>query len=186
MHHVMVDLETMGTRAGCAIASIGAVKFDPDKDPAGLGLSLPQNRFHAIVELQSCINLRLHIDASTLYWWLDRTTIARNGIIGGRGGETRIHVTDALKAFTAFFGDAKYLWGHGASFDQPILEAAYHAAKLKAPCPFWNHRDTRTIFDLAGGIKPERDPAQHHHALYDSEVQAVAVLKAYEKLKGKK
>jgi DNA polymerase III epsilon subunit-like protein len=42
--HVMLDLETMGKRAGCAIVSIGAVEFDINTGEIGRTFcELPNN-----------------------------------------------------------------------------------------------------------------------------------------------
>lgn len=184
MSHVMVDLETLGTKAGCAILSIGAVRFDPENDPKGLMILLPENRFHCAIELQSCLDVGLKIEGGTFYWWMNQKDAARSAIQA-----QRLELRDALTQFSEFFEPSKYLWGHGASFDQPILEAAYVALPFisdstpRLPARFSNHRDTRTLFDLAK-VKPKRDPNTHHNALADAEAQAIAVLLAYEKVRG--
>ena len=60
MQNVMIDLETLGRRAGCAILSIGAVAFDLKQ---GLG-----EEMYVVVNRQSCNAAELHEDLSTLDW----------------------------------------------------------------------------------------------------------------------
>ena len=44
MEHCMVDLETLGKRAGCPILSIGAVFFDPVEKQLGEEFYVVVNR----------------------------------------------------------------------------------------------------------------------------------------------
>ncbi len=63
MKHVMIDLETMGNKPGCAILSLGAVDFGQDKDKRWL---MGDKTFYRELNLQSCIDAGLHIDTSCL------------------------------------------------------------------------------------------------------------------------
>lgn len=68
MPHIMIDLETMGTRPGSAILSIGACSFDPnwlggsdsDHEPGEARRTFYQN-----ITLASCLDAGLTIDAAT-------------------------------------------------------------------------------------------------------------------------
>ncbi len=50
LNDVMVDLETLGKRAGCVIASIGAVKFDPKT-----GFVDTDNSFYRVITVESAM-----------------------------------------------------------------------------------------------------------------------------------
>lgn len=76
MNHCMIDLETMGTSPGCAIASIGAVIFDPERPHDGS--TAPE--FYAVVDLASCQSVGLTMDAGTVYWWLTQSQKAREAV----------------------------------------------------------------------------------------------------------
>lgn len=186
MTHVMVDIETMGNRSKAAIVSIGAVKFDPSSE--GLG-----DQFYCLVDLQSCLNAGLEVDASTIMWWLNQSPEAREALnprdrwgISRRCFDLRDALTQLGEWFSAPSG-VTYIWGHGATFDPVILSNAYWALGMRAPWSFRDVRDTRTLFDLSGPVPTEGlligdSDLVEHHALYDAKKQALMVQFAYKKL----
>jgi len=174
--HVMLDLETLGTKPGCSIASIGAVSFDPIAGSIGA-------KFLARISLQSCDDAGLHMDAKTVHWWMQQSEKARANTFFGE----RTTLERAIFAFGGWWhdnaGPDTKLWAHGATFDPGIMEAAYLAIGEAVPWKFNLVRDTRTIFDVSGvDVNIYRDPDSHHSALKDAEAQAHAVIAAYEKL----
>lgn len=175
MNHCMIDLETMGTSPGCAIASIGAVIFDPEKGTVG---DTAADKFYAVVDLASCQSVGLTMDAVTVYWWLGQSQKAREAL-----GKDKQPLRDVLKGLTSWYAqhNAKRVWCHGATFDVPILDAAYRAFETSAPWKFVDVRDTRTIFDLSG-VEIQRNTGTHHNALDDAINQAEAVCRAYKRL----
>lgn len=173
MTHCMLDLETWGTRPGCSIRSIGAVAFDPKG--TGLGTELYVN-----VDPASCVSAGLTIDPGTAEWWEGQSPEARAHLHGGR-----VALSTATYLFNQFWESdcLVYIWGHGASFDPPILEATFRAVYKSVPWKFWDIRDTRTLFDLAGvSLKDLPRAGTHHNALDDAKHQALAVQAAYKKL----
>lgn len=175
MMQVMVDLETMGKRAGCAIVSIGAVLFDPQKG------ELYGNEFYTNVDLVSCTQAGLMLDAETVLWWIAQNEAARAKLL-----ESPKPLRHALLAFTEFLAltpQEPVIWAHGATFDPPILEAAFVAADVKVPWKYSAVRDTRTIYELAN-YYPDRAQGTHHNALDDARNQALAVIEAHKRLIG--
>lgn len=170
MQDVMLDLETAGTAPGCAILTIGAVTFGP----AGLG-----NTFYAAVSLASATALGLTIDPDTIAWWMKQSEEARAAAFQADGWPL-VQVLRELSDWFAAQGAVR-IWSHGASFDVPIIEVAYRAASLPAPWKFWDVRDTRTLYDLAG-VKPDRSQGMHHNALDDARAQAEAAVTALQLL----
>lgn len=173
MTHCMLDLETWGTRPGCSIRSIGAVIFDPWQ--SGLGAE-----FYANVDGESCSSAGLTVDPDTAEWWESQSPEARAHLRG-----TRRTLDYALTLVSAFWraNGATFIWGHGASFDPPILEACFRAVGTPVPWKFWDIRDTRTLFDLANvSLKDFPRAGTHHNALDDAKHQALAVQAAYKKL----
>lgn len=169
MKDVMFDLETLGSSPGCAILSIGAVKFDRKKGTLGDG-------FYVSVDLQSCLDLGLKVEADTFYWWLDQATEARAALLKDRANLSVAIM--ALNHFLAKDAEGDYcVWSHGASFDLPVLKMAYNACGMTTPWKFRDERDTRTILDLAK-MKMEKHPHLAHHALVDAEMQAKTICKA--------
>lgn len=170
MTHIMLDLETLGTSPGCAILSIGAVEFNP-RGRTGA-------QFYVNVDRQTCFALGLIQDPGTVAWWARQSQEAKDALLNDVQP-----VGHALMEFTKFFKGVggKLLWAHGATFDPPVLDAVYRAAGYNVPWQFWNVRDTRTLYDLAG-IQPDRNQGVHHNALNDAIVQAEAAIMAYRKL----
>ncbi|MFA5366369.1 MAG: 3'-5' exonuclease [Dehalococcoidia bacterium] len=144
--HLMLDLETMGTRPGCAIVSIGAVEFDIETGKFG-------RHFYERVELQSCLDVGLFVEAHTVYWWMQQSEAARKEIYNP---DNRIDLHTALTKLGSFMADLEvfYIWGNGASFDFGILQAAVYASGYKkVPWNFRLERDVRTITMIAPEMK---------------------------------
>lgn len=144
--HLMLDLETMGKRAGCAIVSIGAVEFNLEANKIG-------RQFYERVELQSCLDVGLFVEASTVYWWMMQNEAARAEFYKTPRGT----IQNTLVKFSLFLselGDFQ-LWGNGARFDIAILEAAYFACGNGEilPWKFRGERDVRTLVSFAPSIK---------------------------------
>lgn len=169
--HIMIDLETLGTRPGCAIASIGAVAFDPN-------LGAVTETFYAAIDLDSCERAGLKAEIGTVGWWLRQGDAARAALF-----ENTEPLGHALERFALWFRrqGGREVWAHGATFDPPILAAACEALGRPVPWRYPDVRDTRTLYALAG-VQPRRDPATHHNALADAQAQAAAVIEAYAKL----
>jgi 3'-5' exoribonuclease Rv2179c-like domain len=169
--NVMLDLETWGTSAGCAIRSIGAVFFDWDK-PLGPA-------FYANVTEESCVALGLTIDPVVVAWWGEQSAEAQAAL-----DTNRVPVTDALTDFVYFFEQADEpeevcLWSHGATFDIPITDFAMRKAGMRPPWKFQNCRDTRTLIWLAGEMghtwEAERVGVRHQ-ALDDAKTRSLQMM----------
>lgn len=210
--HVSLDLETWGTRAGCDIRSIGAVVFYPETgkvcDPRNGGADF-SNSFYIACENPIISDLQmgqsggewytlfdttsqcwrkypLKRDPATVQWWNDQSAEAKGAFIDP------VDLSLALARFSDWLTGGLQqpselrLWSHGASFDPPILEAAYHAVGQVVPWHYRSPRDTRTAFDLVGiedhtkWLKQFATPGEvYHHALDDAIVQARAICAAY-------
>lgn len=166
LHDAMIDIEALGTRPGAAILSIGAVMFDQ----AGLG-----GTFYAPVLLESCIAVGLTIDPATVTWWMRQSDEARAAAFREEAAPLPKVLGDFADWFVA--NRATHPWCHGATFDVPLLEAAFKACGMSAPWEFWNVRDTRTLYDLAG-VKVDRAARTHHNALDDAINQAATAVRA--------
>lgn len=170
MHDVMIDIETLGTRPGSVIASIGAVEFDATSGAFGREL-------HVMVELQSAQRAGLTIDASTVKWWMQQGEDAR-----AKTFATGQHVNICLIELQFFVENVEpvRIWAHSPSFDLVLLEEAFRATNIKCPWSYKQPRDTRTLYDLAG-VKIQ-SVGTHHDALDDAKAQATAVIEAYRAL----
>lgn len=176
---VMIDIETTGKRAGCAVLTLGATVFDP----RGMYSTTPQsitldNQFMARISLDSCKAAGLTVDQRTMEWWGDQSKEAVDEAFGGTAT-----LTETLTAFTKWLyavapGDKEpnvNIWSHGEDFDIPILGHAYEALHMEKPWPYNAGRDTRTVFDMADTTYK----GVHHMALQDAMAQAQAVRLAF-------
>lgn len=158
--HIMLDLETMGTSANAAIIAIGAVIFAPEK-----GVT---DKFYQVVDLQSCVDAGMEIDADTVMWWMQQSEQARNQF-----KRTGIGLSEALLVFSEWVGSEDTLmWGNGAAFDNAILSTAYRKCILSQPWKFWNDRCYRTIKSMHPEVQMERTGI-YHCAVDDAESQAL-------------
>jgi len=166
--HVMHDIETLGTKPGSIILSIGAVAFCPTE-------RVIKSTFYINIDEEQSRALGLFAEQSTIDWWAGQSTEARAALCVNAVSPMAA-LADYFSWFTAV--DGEFIWSHGASFDTPLVEAAAMRLDIPPPWRFWNVRDTRTIFHLAGN-GPDRSKGVHHNALDDAINQAEAVIESY-------
>lgn len=141
---VMLDLETMGNKSNSSIVSIGAVEFNIETGETG-------REFYKVIDLHSCLDCGLKVNASTIYWWLQQSEAARKRIC-----EKGEHISTVLGNFNLWMNDCVVdvrIWGNGARFDIGILEDAYLACYLETPWNFRKEMDVRTLVAVAPEIK---------------------------------
>jgi hypothetical protein len=167
---VMLDIETMGTRPGCPIAAIGAVKFDLNTG------EIHEDHFSVSIELDGQVNF----EGRTVEWWLKQSDAARKALLGGQ----RVQLSVALELFKEWYKAdpaGECVWGNGATFDNAILRDAYEEISYglsTAPWHWRDDRDVRTLVHLArkAGVKrqlsTENDPLTKHVAVADAIHQA--------------
>lgn len=168
MQHIMLDLETWGTKPGCALRSIGAVAFNLH---SAIG-----DEFYLNIEEASCLSLGLEKEISTVEWWAKQSPEAQAALL------TSPHpLGAAVRAFHEWFrGQAgEFVWSHGGNFDEPIWNAAARVVGERVPWKFWNARCTRTAYALAK-FDPRSLPREgtYHNALDDAKYQARCVQAA--------
>jgi 3' exoribonuclease, RNase T-like len=171
---VMMDLETLGTRPGSAIRSVGAVVFDPHGDDLG-------DIFSRNITAMSCWIAGLAVDRATLDWWDKQSRDARDA-----ARVDQRPLAEVVREFHAWLrgqGDPRSLrvWCHGANFDEPLWQCAAHASgEGGPPWSFWNVRCTRTLHATAG-FNPKSIPREgvHHSAAADAAYQARCVQAAH-------
>jgi|HubBroStandDraft_5_1064220.scaffolds.fasta_scaffold199179_2 hypothetical protein len=166
--HFMVDLETLGTKPGCAIVSVGAVAFDI----AGI-----YDRFYEVTIPAA----HMKIEYDTVRWWMERSVAARKIF---DMGSNPIPIAGALMKLRSFILGGSVMqgmalspiiegvWSHGSIFDLVILEEAYQLMGGEAPWDFRQVRDTRTLYVFFD----KKLPKNTHNALEDAEAQAKLVI----------
>lgn len=176
--NVMIDLETLGRRPGCAIASIGAVDFDP----AGGSEFVDVSWYRAIDWAGS----GLALEGDTVSWWMQQKDEAVIELVFP--GSEAWELPAALRSLAGYLDEGQdedlVLWCQGASFDFPILAAAYDYCGIARPWKYWQERCARTIRKIAGVSEPDRAEADKHHALRDAAHQVRCVQVALKALRG--
>lgn len=169
---VMVDIETLGTGAGCVILSIGARFFDPQNSKVSKGVS-----FYERIDIFDSLLSGLTIDPKTLEWWSTQSDEAKGSISFKTGKPLKYVLTEFSRWFTQSGGEK--FWCQGPTFDAIILGAAYEKLGMEVPWKHWNVRDTRTVYDICGfDPKAEKREGVYHHALDDCDTQIDHMHKA--------
>ena len=172
MNHIMIDLETFGTRPGSMIVSIGAVIFDPHSDAVG-------GQFHTGIRPESRAGT---IDPSTVMWWMQQADAARAALI--QRIETGENLGAALLRLHAFISTVNppCVWGNGATFDIAMLEDAFTRERIPIP---WEYRGVRCFRTIASELSEPYDwvkPTIAHDALADAIAQAKTLQNIYARL----
>lgn len=171
---IMLDLETLGTRADSAIISIGAVKFDPNSD------RLDNEGFYASISIDSNTDANRHIGEDTLLWWMKQSAEAQKVFT-----EKKIVLSAALDELAEWFDHGEYqVWSNGADFDIPMLAHAFHTHSIDAPWKFFNTNCFRTMKKLPfakTATKIENPSA--HNALVDAVTQARQLQEYFKAMK---
>ena len=168
----MLDLETLGTRPGCVILTLGAVKFDPYslKEPG------PGIYFRVDVDEQTALGREVQED--TLNWWISQADDIREEALGE---SDRVSLDTLYRDLNRFLVGANNIWAQGPLFDFAILENLYRQMGWPTPWQYWQIRDSRTLFGVHGDPRI-KGKAGLHNALEDCVSQAVAVQQVYNKL----
>lgn len=158
--HVMLDIETWGTKRDAVTISIGACVFDPHTTEIS-------DSFYVAIDPESCHAAGCSMDVSTLIWWMDPArTVPRERWLA----QNKVDLYTALDGFHQWCPDG-CVWGNGSDFDNAIVSTLYGKMGLEQPWKFWNNRCYRTLKSLAPAIKLLRD-GDHHDALDDAVSQA--------------
>lgn len=155
--HLMVDLESFGTKSKSAISSIGAVEFDLATGAIG-------RQFYQTINIQSCMDLGLGLDGQTIYWWLGQSEESRMALL--QNNKNIREVLFEFRKFIQTLGVSELMvWGNGSRFDLGLLHDAYDVCRKESiPWNFRNERDVRTYIMDHLEIKDltERIGTQHH------------------------
>jgi hypothetical protein len=182
MNHVMIDLETFGTRSQSVIVSIGAVQFDPYSRLMGY-------TFHDAIDLKSAVAHGLKIDPSTVLWWLEQSEMAQHALV--KKVRAASSLASTLSGFRSFLQgvaasvEAKdcFVWGNGADFDLALLQQAYEAIGQEKPWKYNASRCYRTLLAEFGRPEDRVMPELAHDALSDAVAQAKTAQNIFARLR---
>jgi exodeoxyribonuclease VIII len=166
----MLDIETLGTKPGSVILSIGAVEFDYRS--AALGAT-----YEAYINIDKSMEMGFLVDESTMGFWRSRKPEAQQTLF--RANDS---LQDPLATMTEFrewvrsFGNTNLIrvWGFGSDFDNAMVAAYFAKCNVNLPWRYYNNRCFRTLADIGkqfGIAEPGREGI-HHNALDDAKHQA--------------
>ena len=171
--YIVLDLETLGTKLGCPILSIGAAAVELESEKV--------DTFYCKLHLmyQSMAGL----SESTMLWWMGQSEAAREAAFTeGADAQT---VYAAHQMFDLWISDMKRksgydgisVWGNSSSFDNEILRASYERHGLEDPWGFRADRDFRTLRALYKEKVPEPEFIGIRHHAKDDAVHEAKWLK---------
>lgn len=174
MKHYMLDLETLGTKPGCKILSIGACEITDVLVP-----------FQFYIEIKRDQQLLVE-DFATLEWWEENKT-AHTGDILNWDNPNAVGIKTSLESFSNWLafasnGEEYCIWGNGSDFYAPIAAYAYTAYKTPLPWNFRNLRCYRTLKALAPTMVPPTYYGNKHNSLDDALNQSRHLLAVCRKL----
>lgn len=170
--HIMLDLETLGRKAGCPVLSIGAVVMSP----RGI-----VDQFYVNLDPAAQVTAGLVIDRDTQEWWTKQSADARAALEVDRREPLM-----ALRLFSSWVyshaarGKVR-MWGNGSDFDNTVLAAVYEACAETLPWKFYNNRCHRTLKNLFRDVPKPDFVGTRHNAVDDAKMQAlhaIAILNA--------
>lgn len=170
--HIEIDLETLSTKPGGVIVSIGVVRFDPR-----IGRIQSYDEFASegktlkiVLDIADSKNYGFTIQKSTQDWWDEQSQEAKDATFN-TGKE--IQVKHALERFSSFMKKGDYLWGNGANFDPVMLEPYFDKLGIELPWKFYNVMCFRTLKKLLPYNELLIPPNKiKHDCLYDAVYQA--------------
>lgn len=169
--HVMLDLETLGTKPGCPVISIGAVIF----------INAPEYRndkFYVSITPKSQEGLMDAPDPETLIWWSKQSKEAQDAVFNDPLAMDIIEALHRFKNFLRSFlinaEDEIIIWGKGATFDEPIIKEAFDRCLIPIDWTFRNSLCYRTLEEMAKMFNVELPEFKgvKHNALADAYHQA--------------
>lgn len=171
---MMIDLETLGNRPGSVIFAIGACRIiNGELEPV-------ESNFYCLIDPREAQERGLKLDADTVLWWLRQNEQARAELIrAGQEGAPLAGVVDSFISWHDAGPEPQEVLCKGASFDFPMLDAAFERVGKRVPWHFGRQGCYRTIARLAGNVPPVA-PEVPHHALHDARAQAqqlIAILR---------
>ena len=170
---VMLDIETLGFRPECVVLTIGAIKFDPYNP----GLE-PHSGFYQRLDVDEQFALGRTADDSTLEWWTQQEPSVREEALGEEG---RVSLIEFARSLNKYMVGVDNIWAQGPTFDFVIIENLFRMLEVPVNWQFWQIRDSRTLFQVAGDPR-KADRAEAHNALADCYYQAKGVQEVFKKL----
>jgi hypothetical protein len=177
MEHVMIDIETKGTKSNSVITSIAAVCFDINTGKRGAELCVG-------VDEESCLEVGLLVDPKTVEWWENQPQEVKDKLKKLKQKHLGIALVDLWCFMKNNTPENVKVWGNSARFDLGLLENAADKSGVFLAWKYWNERDVRTLVSFAPKIKKNMIfKGEKHHPLHDCYHQIAYCSKIWRRLK---
>lgn len=172
--HVMLDLESFGTKVDSQLISIGIVRFNKkgisDKKEIILDVTTqPERKF----------------DFGTLAWWVESPKKSKV-LHSYLQSKHKVSLNQGLVQLSNYITPDDVVWANGMLFDLAALINAYNSFDMPLPWNFRNVRCMRGMRALFGDIELEFK-GDRHSAVDDCVYQAeyvIACWKKFDSMKG--
>lgn len=168
--HVMTDIECLDLRPSAVILSIGFVAFNPETKTV-----FERGGLVVYPSIDEQLQAGRTICESTLLWWMGQSIEAKADWM--KGGRRSVDwCAGQIRGWFENQESPCYLWGNGATFDQPAIESFLDYKAL--PWKYYNARDTRTLWHLFPYDEALKGETAHT-ALGDAVAQAHRVCEVW-------
>jgi len=171
LHHLMIDLETLGVQTNAVVLSIGAVCFNITDGTLGKEFEI-----YPIIETQTNRN----IEWGSIKFWFNQPENVRKEQSEAYRNISLLECLNLLNDFCSNNLVENFkVWGNG--FDIPLLNQAYNEYNLITPWSYKHIFDCRTITWLSkiSTSKYSDDKDQKHNAISDCKYQIRFVVDAF-------
>lgn len=175
--HVMLDIETLGTKPGCVVLQVAMVSFNQERV-----ISTSHRLWN--IDVGDQLMAGLEIDPDTVAWWRKQDQTAQLIVLSPTASRFRLReAREKIKAVLELeLANERFkLWANPDWFDLPLLATIYQCAGEDYPWPRRQTADARTLLCAAGITTRTRSDVKHY-ALSDAIAQAWDVIVAAEKL----
>ena len=188
--NLIIDLETLGTREGAVVVSLGATLFDFENGKNDFDRYIDEG-FHVKFDIADQIrNHKRKVEDGTLAWWKEQSESARKIL---KPSDEDASMRDGLEMFNAWLRSSKYdfkksyVWSRGTYFDFPKVESMYDQLGLECGFNTWKIRDVRTFIDVLVGVDNGKYEPQNgapsgfiaHDALHDAAMDAYRMVEIF-------
>lgn len=175
---LMIDIETLGVSQNSVICSLGAVLFYYDVDSYYI-----ENSFYTTLDPEEGIMDGFVVDWSTIKFWMNQSKKVRYETFPDKPTPVPLAIDSFIKWVEKL--DFQRVWAKSPEFDLSLLKVYFdHYAPSAWPFHYRNHRDVRTLLDIANVKEKDIPPVgETHNSLNDAAFQSLCVFKAYQKIK---
>lgn len=139
---IMVDLETLGTKADSTIFQISAVAFDIT---SGDHLNI----YDRTADISKNENWEMNVSGSTIKWWLNVNKELFTKLLHQGKGSSRELLEDFHEWLSGLGRHFEiHLWSNGILFDNNMIRTQFENMGLQYPVKYKHDRDLRTLVDL--------------------------------------